>query len=61
MVATQPSPNIKCTSLLVKLKPGVDISGFITKMVLAIPDAISVKALLRAKVVDEHPTNISYA
>ena len=40
---------------------GVDISGFITSIVLARPEAISLYALLIAKVVDEHPTSMSYA
>ena len=57
--ATQPSPNMKWISLLPKLTAGVEISGFTTRIVSANPDAISLYALLIAKVVDEQPTSIS--
>ena len=42
-----------------KLTAGVEISGFTTRIVSANPDAISLYALLIAKVVDEQPTSIS--
>ena len=59
IVAAQASPKIKCLSRSVKLHAGVDISGLTTRIVFASPDAISLKALLIANVVDEQPTNIS--